>query len=117
MTANHIDAEVTAIAKRYRALGEVIAQLAEERTALQNRMRDLVPVGYALTVGDKTAAVQPPAREFSLDLALEVARVAGIAPRFESVVDTADLKARLKAAGKLDDAMRPGAGAARVVLG
>lgn len=116
MTRHRTDEQAAAIARRYRQCAAVIAEAQEEQKALQARFRDLVPVGYALDVDGKTASKTAPSRSFSLELALGVAGYVGITPRYEQVVDTADLKARLKAVGKLDEAMTPGTGAETVRL-
>jgi hypothetical protein len=117
VTPDQINTEAAAIVRRYRQLGAQMAELAEERTALQSRFRALVPVGYALDVDGKAASKTEPARSFDLSTAVEVARVIGLPVRYVEVADAADLKDRLRAIGKLDDAMLPGKGAEIVRLG
>ena len=116
MTQDQIDDEAAAIARRYRQLGAMVDELQEEQKALQTRFRDLVPAGYALDVDGKVACKSAPARAFHLVTALDVARTHGIPVTFVEVADQADLKARLRAAGRMDICMVPGAGAERVVL-
>jgi hypothetical protein len=112
-----IDRAATMYVRRYRRLAEVIADAQEEQKTLQARFRALVPTGYALDVDGKAASKTAPARSFDLAAALEVARAYGIPAREVLVVDTADLKARLTAAGRIDEAMLPGKGAEIVRLG
>lgn len=119
MTPDQIDVDkaATMYVRRYRQLGEQIAAAQEEQKALQARFRNLVPTGYALEVDGKAASKTAPARSFDLATAVEVARVIGLPVRYVEVADAADLKDRLRAIGKLDDAMLPGKGAEIVRLG
>ena len=116
MTTTDIDAEVAAIAARYRQLGEVIADLAQQRDDLKARFESLVPVGYEAEVDGELVYRKPPARSFNLNAGLDVAEALGIPFRVVETVDVNDLKARLKAVGRLDDAMLPGIGKDRVKL-
>lgn len=109
-------AEVTALARRHRELGEVIADLAAQRDTLRERFEALVCVGYETEVDGVPVFKRPPNRAFSLELAEKIATHEAIPIARHSVVDTADLKARLKAAGHLDRAMVSGTGANRVQL-
>lgn len=118
MTVNHIDAEATAIARRYRQLGEAIAAAQEEQAALRSRFAALTPVGYSLVVDGKAVSKAAPARSFSTTAALRIAQGIGLPVRYlEPAVDVADLKARLKVLDALDAAMLPGSGAEIVRLG
>ena len=110
-------AEAEAIVRLYRDIGARIAELGEEREALRKQFEVLVPVGAGVFVDDKLASVAPPSRSFDLATALVIANAAGIAVRQVLTPDVADLRDRLKAVGKLDDAMLPGRGAPRVVMG
>lgn len=116
MIDTDIDAEVAALARRYRQLGEVIADLAAQRNDIKTRAEALMPVGYSAEIDGAPVYKRPPNREFSLEQAVAVARHEAIPVVTVEVVDQADLKARLKAAGHLDRAMLPGAGANRVQL-
>lgn len=111
-----IDAEVTALARRHRELGEVIADLAAQRDELKQRFEQLVCVGYETEVDGLPVFKRAPNRAFSELLAEQIATHEGIPIVRIKVVDIADLKARLKAAGHLDRAMLPGTGANRVQL-
>lgn len=116
MTVNHIDAEATAIARRYRQLGEAIAAAQEEQAALRSRFAALTPVGYSLVVDGKAVSKAAPARRFDATMAELVARKIGLPVRYTEVLDSADLKRRLEAINRLDWAMVPGAGAEIVRL-
>lgn len=116
MIDTDIDAEVAALARRYRQLGEVIADLAAQRAELKERADRLMPLGYAAEIDGAPVTKRAPNREFNLEQAIAVARHEAIPVVTVEVVDQADLKARLKAAGHLDRAMLPGAGANRVQL-
>lgn len=109
-------AEVCALARRHRELGEVIADLTAQRETLRERFEALVCVGYETEVDGAPVFKRPPNRSFSPDLAVKIAKTEGIPVVYVEDVDTADLKARLKAAGHLDRAMLPGTGANRVQL-
>lgn len=118
MTQDQIDeAAAVALVRLYRKTSAEIARLEEQRKALADRFRALVPVGYTVEVDGRVASKTAPARSFSLTDALEVARVYGIPVAYVQTPDQGDLKDRLRAAGHLDAAMRPGAGAEIVRLG
>lgn len=110
-------AEVLALVRLYREYGRTIADLEEARNALRVRVGALVPVGFSCEVDGKAVAKLPPARSFHLGTAVALAGVAGIPVRELTVIDTSDLRDRLKAVGKLDDAMLAGNGSPRVVIG
>lgn len=109
--------EVTAIVRLYRDLGASIEQIEEQRKALRQRFADLVPLGFVANVDGKMVTKAAPSRTFDLDTALRVAGVVGIAVRQVLTPDVSDLRDRLKAVGRLDEAMVPGKGAPRVVMG
>lgn len=116
MIDTDIDAEVIALARRHRELGEVIADLAAQREALKERFEALVPVGYEAEVDGTPVYRRGPNRSFDVALAERVAVTEAIPVTYVRVIDQADLKARLKAAGHLDRAMVPGTGSNRVQL-
>ena len=110
------DAEATV--RRYRQLGDTIAELEAERLALRKRFEALVPVGAGVVVDDKLASVALPTRSFDLLAATDLAVMLGLPVRQVLTTDVSDLRDRLKAVGRLDDAMVVKAGAApRVVMG
>lgn len=111
-----IDDEIEAIVRLYRRLGEQVAQLTQERQDLAERFSALVPLGYRIEVDGAPATKMPANRAFHLDTGLELARVLGLHVREHLVVDVVDLKARLKAAGRIDDAMLDTGGKPRVSL-
>ena len=111
-----IHEQVTALARRHRELGEVIADLAQQRDDLKARFESLVCVGFEAEVDGKPVFKRAPNRAYSPDLAVKIARSEAIPVAYETVVDHADLKARLTAAGHLDRAMVSGAGKNRVQL-
>lgn len=111
-----IDAEVTALARRYRELGEVIADLAAQREEIKERADRLMPLGYSIEVDGAPVSKRLPNRVYNPDQAIAIARTEGIGIVYVDAVDHADLKARLKAAGHYDRAMLPGSGANRVTL-
>lgn len=117
MTATVIDLEeVTTIVRRYRELGEVIADLIQQRDDLKARFASLVTTGFSTEIDGKPAFKRSPNRRFDLPTAVGVAHANAIPVAVIEVVDEKDLKARLDAAGYLDAAMLPGTGADRVQL-
>lgn len=116
MIDTDIDAEVAALARRYRQLGEVIADLAAQRNDIKTRAEALMPVGYSAEVDGAPVYKRPPNRAYNPGQAVAIARTEGIPIVTVEEVDHDDLKARLKAAGHLDRAMLPGAGSNRVQL-
>ncbi len=113
---NDTASEVLTIVRRHRELGEVIADLARQQADLKARFEAIVPLGYEVEIDGRKAWKNPPNRAFDLALAIDVAHLRQIPVRMVEVADQADLKARLTAAGLIDDAMRPGTGANRVSL-
>ncbi len=109
--------EVEALVRLYRKYAEEIAGLQAAQAAIRERFAAITPLGYALEVDGKPAMHSPPPRAFDEGVAVEIARMAGIPVQTREVVDTADLRERLRAAGKLDGAMMPGGGKPRVTLG
>lgn len=109
-------AEVSTLARRHRELGEVIADLTAQRDTLKERFEALVPVGYEVEVDGTPVYRRGPNRAFNLEQAVAIARHEAVPIVTVEVVDQADLKARLRAAGHLDRAMLPGTGANRVQL-
>lgn len=116
MLTADIETEVAALARRYRELGEVLADLAAQRSELKSRFEALVCVGYEATVDGVPVYKRAPNRAFDLALAERIARTEAIPITRVTVIDVDDLKARLKAAGHLDRAMSSGTGANRVQL-
>ena len=108
--------EVTAIARRHRELGEVIADLAQQRVDLEARFEALVPVGFEAVVDGKPIYRRSPNRSFNVDVAVNICRSLGLQPSPVWSYDTDELKRLLKASDKLDDAMLPGTGKNRVTL-
>lgn len=108
--------EVTAIVRRHRELGEVIADLVQQRADLEDRYDALVPVGFSLVVDGQESSKRAPSRRFDLPTAVAACNALGFAVRQVWEYDKDDARRLLKAAGRLDDAMLPGTGKNRVQL-
>lgn len=108
--------EIETISRRHRKLGEVIADLTKQQKDLAERFESLVPVGYEAEVDGELVYRKPPNRAFSLTIGVELCRQLGYQVKQKWEYDAEDAKKVLKAAGRLDEAMLPGAGKERVKL-
>jgi hypothetical protein len=110
------ETEVVAVVRRHRELGEVIADLVQQREDLKARFESLVPVGYETEVDGQPVYRKHPSRAFSLTIAVALCNELGheVPVRWEHDAD--DAKAFLKSVDCLDDAMLPGKGSARVKI-
>jgi hypothetical protein len=108
--------EIETISRRHRQLGEVIADLAQQRIDLEARFEQLVPVGFETVIDGQPVYRKPPNRSFNLTTAVSLCRELGYQVKQHWEYDADDAKRLLKQAGRLDDAMLPGAGKTRVKL-
>lgn len=108
--------EIAAISQRHRQLGEVIADLAQQRADLEARFETLVPVGFETQIDGQAVYRKPPSRSFSLTTAVRRCRELGHEVPQTWEYDADDAKTFLKSVNSLDDAMLPGAGKTRVKL-
>jgi hypothetical protein len=108
--------EVATIVRRHRELGEVIADLTQQRVDLEARFTALVPRGFKTEIDGRESFRRDPNRRFDLEAGVAACQALGVTLSPKWSYDPDEVKLVLKEADRIDDAMLPGTGKDRVQL-
>lgn len=111
-----LESQVFTISEQHRDLQVQIDVLREKQHQLEDRFVSLVPLNYEIDFDGRKIYRRPANRVFSPHTAEHIAVEIGLPIDKVTKTDFTLLKARLEAAGRLDDAMLPGNGVERVQL-